>query len=194
MTHPLSHTRNTGEGGPPGTPFRFRAGDHAVVTGTGSCLKQRNHSSLSAPVLGCFLDDTIVGITGLWTDNEGERWWPVIINGVRGFMADRFLKPPPTPPPEPVIPPPPAPQSPPETLQPTPTPAPLSPVMDARADLAAKKAQLKEPGRFDYGILPKYPHLTKNERAVWEKFVNAHPAAYLWVDYDEVVGKGRVEI
>ena len=39
-------------------------------------------------------------------------------------------------------------------------------------------------GRFPYQRLPKYPHLSPEDRITWERFIDLHPRAYDSVDYD----------
>ena len=76
-----------------------------------------------------------------------------------------------------------------------PTPAPQAPpVLVARAAQNEVKQAINELGRFDYGNLLKFPHLSKTDTKVWRQYVFTHPNAYLWADYDETVGLGRTQM
>lgn len=43
-------------------------------------------------------------------------------------------------------------------------------------------------GRFKYQLLAKYPHLSAEDKVVWEKFITANPEAFKTCDYDFAVG------
>jgi len=47
------------------------------------------------------------------------------------------------------------------------------------------------PGRFPFVIQKKYPHLSPEDREVWETFIAKKPDYYDSVDYDTRVGEGR---
>ncbi len=46
-------------------------------------------------------------------------------------------------------------------------------------------------GRFPFEKLLKYPHLSPQDKAIWEKFIEKHPKFFDSVDYDVKVGKPR---
>jgi len=46
------------------------------------------------------------------------------------------------------------------------------------------------PGRLPYGIRYKYPHMTIEEKNIWEKFMTRYPERFETVDYDFRVGRG----
>lgn len=43
-------------------------------------------------------------------------------------------------------------------------------------------------GRFPYGKLVKYPHLSPEDEFVWERFIDDNPTAYKTCDYDVALG------
>lgn len=45
-------------------------------------------------------------------------------------------------------------------------------------------------GRFVYGPRYKYPHMTGQEKEIWERFMNLNPGFFVTVDYDWRVGQG----
>lgn len=47
-------------------------------------------------------------------------------------------------------------------------------------------------GRLKYSIRYKYPHMIKDEKDVWERFMERYPGRFETVDYDFRVGKGVV--
>lgn len=46
------------------------------------------------------------------------------------------------------------------------------------------------PGKFNYELRYKYPHLIGEDTAVWERFIQQYPGKFDTVDYDVKVGKG----
>jgi len=46
------------------------------------------------------------------------------------------------------------------------------------------------PGKYNYEILPKYPHLLGEDIPIWERFLEAYPNYFDSVDYDVKVGSG----
>ena len=46
------------------------------------------------------------------------------------------------------------------------------------------------PGKFNYGKLPKYPHLLGEDIPIWDRFILLHPGKFDTVDYDIHVGIG----
>ncbi len=46
------------------------------------------------------------------------------------------------------------------------------------------------PGKFNYNLLHKYPHLIGDDTAVWERFILKFPDKFHTVDYDIHIGKG----
>lgn len=46
------------------------------------------------------------------------------------------------------------------------------------------------PGRFEYKLLSKYPHMKPADIEIWEKFILNHPSIFKRVDYDFHVGEG----
>ena len=43
-------------------------------------------------------------------------------------------------------------------------------------------------GRYPYKLLVKYPHLSQEDKLVWERFITKNPTAYNTCDYDFAVG------
>lgn len=39
-------------------------------------------------------------------------------------------------------------------------------------------------GRYPYILLPKYPHLSPEDKITWERFISKYPAEYKSCDYD----------
>ncbi|GAI65192.1 unnamed protein product [marine sediment metagenome] len=46
------------------------------------------------------------------------------------------------------------------------------------------------PGKFNYEVRHKYPHLIGDDTAVWERFILKFPGKFDTVDYDVKVGSG----
>ena len=46
------------------------------------------------------------------------------------------------------------------------------------------------PGKFNYKVLRKYPHLIGEDTEVWTRFIRKFPQRFDTVDYDVLVGKG----
>ncbi len=46
------------------------------------------------------------------------------------------------------------------------------------------------PGKFNYEVRHKYPHMIGEDSAVWSRFIMLHPARFDTVDYDVKVGSG----
>ena len=46
------------------------------------------------------------------------------------------------------------------------------------------------PGRFEYKVLAKYPHLCASDAAIWERFINRFPGRFNRCDYDVHIGEG----
>lgn len=44
-------------------------------------------------------------------------------------------------------------------------------------------------GRFQYGKLAKYPHLSREDIITWEQYIEKYPEKYERVDYDFALGK-----
>ena len=42
--------------------------------------------------------------------------------------------------------------------------------------------------RYPYGRRYKYPHMKPNDVAIWERFIDANPTAYDFVEYDRGIG------
>ena len=45
---------------------------------------------------------------------------------------------------------------------------------------------------WQYGLLPKYPRLSKFDSEIWEQFIKTHPNHYYKVAYDVLVGNGAI--
>ncbi len=46
------------------------------------------------------------------------------------------------------------------------------------------------PGKFNYEVRHKYPHLIGNDTEVWHRFILLYPNKFDTVDYDVHIGKG----
>ncbi len=46
------------------------------------------------------------------------------------------------------------------------------------------------PERVAYGKRPSYPHLKPADVAIWERYIDEHPDAFDWCEYDIAVGDG----
>lgn len=46
------------------------------------------------------------------------------------------------------------------------------------------------PGKFNYEIRHKYPHLLGEDKEVWDRFIKNNPGRFETVDYDFKVGEG----
>lgn len=46
------------------------------------------------------------------------------------------------------------------------------------------------PGKFNYTVRHKYPHLIGEDSSVWDRFILKYPEKFDTVDYDVHVGKG----
>lgn len=54
-----------------------------------------------------------------------------------------------------------------------------------------RKSTNRMKGRFPYEKLLKYPHLSPQDKEIWEKFIKKYPDLFDSVDYDVKVGKPR---
>ena len=76
---------------PAPTPTELSAGDLAVVSADGDCLRLRSTPSLSGTRLDCLADGSTVTITGSAVTADGLEWLPVSTTLGSGWMAAMYL-------------------------------------------------------------------------------------------------------
>lgn len=76
---------------PGGTSQKFKAGDVAVVVGTGDCLNVRVKAGLSNDAIICLADGEQVAITGGPEARDGLQWWKVRTGSGEGWAAEDYL-------------------------------------------------------------------------------------------------------
>lgn len=74
-----------------GTSTKFRAGDTAVVVGTGDCLNVRVKAGLNNDAIVCLADGEQVTVTGGPEGKDGLQWWKVNTKSGEGWAAEDYL-------------------------------------------------------------------------------------------------------